>query len=133
MKKTLSIAIIAALCVFLVGSANAGTLIGALSTVTTAQTNTPTFVTNTATITLPQIYVSNGNITATNSYSGYFRWSLDGTTFFTNGSPAFSPTATNAATYNIAPQTVSVPVYVQMLAITNASQNGTIQIGVFTP
>ena len=129
MKKILSIAL---LCLA-VASVRAGTLLGSLTTVTTSQTNSATFVTNTAVITLPTIYVSNGNVSATNSYTGYFRWSLDNVTFYTNGSPAFSPSATNAATYTISGQSVSVPVYVQMLAVTNVSQVGTIQIGAFTP
>jgi hypothetical protein len=114
-------------------SVRAGVLIGSLSTVTTAQTNSPTFQTNTALVTLPTVYVSNGNLTSTNSYTGYFRWSVDGSNFYTNGSPAFSPTATNAATYTIGAQTISVPVYVQLLAVTNVSQTGTIQIGAVVP
>ena len=136
MKKLFCFSVFAALLlgVFaLMPSAHAGILIGSLSTITTAQTNSPTFQTNTALITLPAIYVSNGNISNTNSYTGYFRWSVDNVNFYTNGSPAFSPTVTNASTYTIGAQTVSVPVYVQMLAITNASQSGTIQIGVVTP
>ena len=120
--------------VLAVQPARAGNLIGAGSLITTAQTNSATFTTNVATVNLPVIYVSNGNITATNSYTGYFRYSFDNVTFFTNASPAFSPTSSNSATYTIQPQTFTVPVYVQMLAVTNSSANtGAINISVFTP
>lgn len=122
---------IACLAVFFVTHTNAGTIIGSLTTVTTAQTNSPTFMTNQALINMPVVYVSS-IVTTSNSYTGCFRWSFDNVTFYTNASPVFYPTVTNG-TVTINPQVISVPVYVQMLAITNAGQIGAMQIGAFTP
>lgn len=113
--------------------ANGGILIGSLSTVTTAQTNSATFQTNTAQINLPQVSVSNNNLAITNAYSGYFRWSFDGVTFYTNASPVFIPSTTNAGTATIPQQTITVPIMVQMVAITNTANTSTIQLGVTSP
>jgi hypothetical protein len=128
MKKTLSI--LAAVLLLALG-VKAGTLIGSLTTISTPATNSVTFTTNTASIALPVIYVSS-NVSATNSYNGFFRWSFDGTTFYTNNSPVFFPAVTNGTT-TVAPQVVSVPVYIQMYAVTNAGQVGPVQVGAFTP
>jgi hypothetical protein len=78
--------------------------------------------------------VSNNGLAITNAYSGFFRFSIDnGTTWFTNNSPVFIPTATNAAAYVINAQTIQVPIQVEMTAITNAANTSTIQIGVTSP
>lgn len=114
-------------------SSRATIFLGSLSTITTAQTNTTTILTNTAAINLPQITVSNGALSATNSYAGFFRWSFDGSTWFTNASPVFYPAVTTAGSSTIAAQTVSVPIQVQLLAITNAANTGTITLGVTSP
>lgn len=111
----------------------AGILIGSLSAVTTAQTNSATFQTNTAYVSLPQITVSNNGLAITNAYTGYFRWSFDNTTFYTNSSPVFVPTTTNAGSATIAAQSVAVPIYIQMVAITNAANTSAIQLGVTSP
>ena len=133
-RQSLSVLVLGLLlCTVLAVKLDAAILIGSLSTVTTAQTNSPTFQTNIAYINLPQVSVSNNGLATTNAYTGYFRWSLDNTTFYTNGSPAFNPSTTNAGTATIAPQTVAVPIYIQMVAITNAGNTSTIQIGASTP
>ncbi len=111
----------------------AGVLIGTLSPITTASTNSSTFVTNTAILVLPNIYLANNGLAITNAYTGFFRWSFDNTTFYTNGSPAFIPTATNAASYVISAQAISVPIYIQLLAVTNTANTVTINIGASTP
>ena len=126
--------IFAFLILFLaVCSMQAGVLIGSLSPVTTATTNTPTFQTNTAYITLPTVFVSNNGLAITNAYYGYFRWSFDNSTFYTNASPVFVPTTTNAGSATIAAQTVAVPIYIQMVAITNSANTSAISLGVSTP
>jgi hypothetical protein len=132
MKKILTLLTLSALLSILPDT-RAAILIGSLSTVTTAQTNTATFQTNTAFIPLPTITVSNGALSATNSYAGYFRWSFDGTTFYTNASPVFYPASTNAGSVTVSSQTISVPIMVQMVAITNAANTGTITLGVTSP
>lgn len=132
MRKALFILLLALICLAW-QAASAAILIGSLSPITTAQTNSTTFQTNTAYINLPQVSVSNNQLAITNAYTGYFRWSLDGTTFYTNNSPAFVPSTTNAGTAVISPQTVSVPIYIQMVAITNTANTSTIQLGVSTP
>lgn len=128
MRKLFSIVV----ALFLVsGFARAAVLFNSLITITTAQTNTATFVTNTAAISLPLIYVSNAT-SATNSFTGFFRWSFDNSTFYTNACPPFIPATTNGTT-TIQPQVISVPVYIQMLAVTNVGQVGPVQVGAFTP
>jgi len=133
MKRFLALLILLFVFALLLTPARAGILIGSLTTITTAQTNSPTFVTNNAYISIPQVTISNNGLSATNSYTGCFRWSLDGTTFFTNNTPIFNPSVTNAGSVTIAPQVVTVPVYVQMLAITNPAAVGAIQLGVTSP
>lgn len=136
MKFNLKFVVIGlALLLAVVLPSQAGILLGSLSTITTATTNSPTFQTNTVQIPLPTIYVSNGNLTSTNSYTGSFRWSFDNVTFYTNSSPQFNPASTNAGTTTIGAQTASVTIYIQMQAQTNAapSNTGTITIGATTP
>lgn len=111
----------------------AAILIGSMSSVTTPTTNSLTFVTNNAIITLPQISVANNGLAISNAYNGSFRWSFDNTTFFTNGSPQFNPNNTNAGTTIISAQTVSVPVYIQVLATTNSANTNPLQLGVSSP
>jgi len=132
MKKIFSLL---AVLFLLVATSRAGIIFGSLSAITTAQTNSATFMTNTAYVTIPQIFVSNNGLAITNAYTGYFRFSIDGgTTFYTNNSPAFVPTVTNAATATVYSQTIAIPVLVQMLAITNPVVGNTqVQIGVTTP
>ena len=116
--------------------ARAGILIGTLSPIVTSQTNTPTFQTNTAYVSLPQITVSNGAMAISNAYTGSFRFSIDnGTTWFTNNSAQFQPTTNAAASYVIAAQTVQIPIQVQMTAITNVTGANNVQItlGVTSP
>jgi len=126
-------AVIIAAAILSCSVAKAGILIGALSPVVTAQTNTPTFQTNSAYIPLGQFTISNNGLIITNAYTGAFRYSFDGATWFTNGSPIFTPAVTNAGSAVIQPQTLSVPVYVQMVAITNAANTSAIQLGVTSP
>lgn len=135
MKLSTAIFLIALLVAFAVmtTAARAGILLGSLSPVLTAQTNTPTFVTNTATINLPQITISNNQLATNTAYSGYFRWSFDNVNFYTNGSPVFIPATTNAASAPVYAQTLTVPIYIQMLAITNVANTTTIQLGVTSP
>lgn len=132
MKKLFTFLVLSA---FLVGfESRAAILIGSLSTITTAQTNTPTFQTNTAYLSIPQISVSNNGLAITNAYVGSFRFSIDnGTTWFTNSSPQFYPAVTNAGTAVIYAQTVQIPIQIQMVAITNTANTTTIQIGVTSP
>lgn len=132
MKKLFTFLVLAA---FLAGfEARAAILIGSLSTIVTAQTNTSTFLTNTAYVSVPQISVSNNGLALTNSYTGSFRFSIDnGATFYTNNSPQFNPAVTNAGTTIITGQTIPVPILIQMVAITNTANTTTIQIGVTTP
>lgn len=133
MKRILPFLILA-LVVFGATESRAAVILGSLTTVVTAQTNTATFVTNTAYVSIPQVTVSNGGLDITNAYTGFFRFSIDnGTTWFTNNSPVFIPTATNAASYTITAQTVQIPIQVQMLAITNAADTHQVQLGVSTP
>ena len=114
--------------------ARAGILIGSMSTITTAVTNSPPIQTNTAYLSLPQISVSNNGLSMTNAYNGSFRWSIDnGTTWFTNASPQFNPAVTNAGTTVIASQTVALPIIVEMQATTNVANTTTIQMGVTSP
>lgn len=116
--------------------ATAAPLLTSYVTVVTAQTNTITFLTNTAYISIPQVSVSNLGLGTNTAYSGYFRFSIDyGATWFTNNSPTFTPTSTNAATYVINAQTIQVPIQVQMLAVTNVTPNNTlpIQLGISSP
>lgn len=124
-----------ALMAALTFSARAGLILGGytLTTITTAGTNTSTFLTNVVYIPLPQITVTNTAISSTNSYTGFFRWSVDNVNFFTNASPAFYPSTTNAAATAVAQQYVAVPIYVQMVAYTNAANTTTINIGVTSP
>ena len=115
--------------------AQAGILFGGftLTTVTTAQTNSASFYTNTGYIYLPQVTITNNTLSISNAYQGYFRWSFDGITFYTNNSPIFIPTNTTAATYVVPQQSVALPIIVQMLAITNSANTGTIQVGATSP
>jgi hypothetical protein len=124
-----------ALMAFLSGiESRAAILIGSLSPITTATTNSPTFATNTAYVSLPQISVSNNGLAISNAYNGSFRFSIDnGTTWFTNNSPQFNPATTNAGVTVILAQTVQIPIQVQMLATTNTANTSTIQIGVTSP
>ena len=131
--KKLCFPLLALLLLVLTSQGNAAILIGSLSPVLTAQTNSTTFQTNTAQVTLPQVTVSNNNLSTNIAYSGFFRWSFDGVNFFTNSSPVFTPASTNAGSSTISPQTVSVPIYVQMLAITNLASTLPIQIGITSP
>ncbi len=132
MKKILSF--LAAFC-FLLSAfpARSGVLIGSLSPITTASTNSSTIITNTVNLSVPVIFVSNNGLAITNAYSGLFRYSFDGTTFYTNSSPVWYPTVTNAATYTILSQNIAVPVYIQLLAITNTANTVTINLGASTP
>jgi hypothetical protein len=130
MKIFISILILAA-C--FAADTRAGTLIGSQSTITTATTNSATFITNTVNVNLPQVFVANNGLSITNAYYGFFRWSFDNTTFYTNTSPVFIPTVTNAASYTIQAQTVAVPVYIQLLAVTNTANTSVITIGATTP
>lgn len=128
--------IILLLCLALLGftsAVRAGVLIGSLSPIIYASTNSTTFLTNTTYLTVPVIYVSNNGLAITNAYSGLFRYSFDNSTFYTNASPVFIPTATNAATYTISGQTIAVPIYIQMIAYTNTANTSTVNIGVSTP
>ena len=114
----------------------AGFLYGGVSliTVTTAQTNSPTFYTNTGYVYAPGITITNNTLSATNSYCGLFRFSIDnGTTWFTNNSPVFIPTNTAAAQYSIPSQSFQFPVLEQMLVITNTANTLPIQINATTP
>lgn len=131
--KFLKILFLAAVSVALVENSRGALLIGSLSTITTSSTNSATFMTNQASITLPQISVSNNGLAISNAYTGSFRWSLDNVTFYTNSSPQFNPSTTNAGTTVIYGQTITVPVYVQMVAITNTANTTQIQIGVSSP
>lgn len=133
MRKLFSFLILIAV-VLGAAEARAGILIGSLSPITTAQTNTPTFHTNTAYLSVPQISVSNNGLAISNAYTGSFRFSIDnGATWFTNNSPQFNPAVTNAGTIIINAQTIPVPIQVQMVAITNTANTSTIQIGVTSP
>lgn len=133
MRKLFSFLILIAV-VLGAAEARAGILIGSLSPITTAQTNTPTFQTNTAYLSVPQISVSNNGLAISNAYTGSFRFSIDnGATWFTNNSPQFNPAVTNAGTIIINAQTIPVPIQVQMVAITNTANTSTIQIGVTSP
>jgi hypothetical protein len=132
MKKLLSLLVLAAVLAGV--NSPAAILIGSLSTITTAQTNSTTILTNTSYVSIPQVTVSNNVLAITNAYSGLFRFSIDnGTTWFTNNSPVFIPTATNAASYTVYAQTVQIPIQIQLVAITNTANTSTIQIGVTTP
>jgi len=133
MKRFYSL-FVAALLLVASFSASAGVLLGSLSAVTTAVTNSPTFQTNTIYVPVPELLVSNGNLTSTNSYSGVFRFSFDNVTFYTNG-PVFTPSSTNAATSTVEAQTIAVTIYTQVQATTNAapSNTGVVNIGVVTP
>ena len=124
-----------ALAVFLAGiDARAAILIGSLSPITTLTTNSTTFQTNTAYVSIPQITVSNNGLSITNAYNGSFRFSIDnGNTWFTNNSPQFNPATTNAGVTVITAQTVQIPIAVQMLATTNTANTSTISIGVTSP
>ena len=133
MKKIKFLFLVAGILLVADCASRAAILLGNLSPVTTAQTNTSTFVTATANINLPQVTVSNNALSATNSYSGYFRWSFDGVNFYTNSSPTFNPATNAAGSSTISPQTISVPIYVQMLAITNTANTSAIQLGVTSP
>ena len=133
MKRFLTTLILALVGLGAVG-ARAGILIGSMSTITTAVTNSPPIQTNTAYLSLPQISVSNNGLSMTNAYNGSFRWSIDnGATWFTNASPQFNPAVTNAGTTVIASQTVALPIIVEMQATTNVANTTTIQMGVTSP
>jgi len=134
-KLLLFLALAVFLAVFLAAfPARATILIGGLSPITTAQTNSATILTNTAYVSVPQVSVSNNGLAITNAYWGCFRFSIDnGSTWFTNNSPIFNPAVTNAGTTVIFAQTIQVPIQVQMLAITNTANTSQIQIGVSTP
>ena len=121
------------LFLFLVVACRAGFIIGSLSPVVTNPTNSVTFVTNTATIYLPQITVQNNALSMTNAFVGSFRWSFDNVTFYTNGSPQFSPPGTAAGSTTVAAQNLQIPIYIQMQATTNVANTSTIQLGVSSP
>lgn len=130
------IAILISFCVCFVFAANAGQLFGSfqLTTLTTAQSNSPPFYTNLASVFIPSCSVTNVALSISNAYIGVYRFSLDGgSTYFTNGSPVFIPTNTAAATYAIPGQFVQIPIIIEMLAITNTANTGTIQLGVTSP
>jgi len=134
MKKI--IAIFALLLVCAAVSLRAAYLFGGmtLSTVVTASTNSPTFYTNTGYVYLPQVTITNGPLSITNAYYGYFRFSIDGgVTFFTNNSPVYIPQTTAATNVVITPQAAPIPVIVQMFAVTNTANTGAIQIGATSP
>ena len=134
MKKLFIAMLLAVGLLCFVGVGIASPLLGSLSPITTAFTNSATFTTNTAALYLPQVTLSNNGLAITNAYTGAFRFSIDnGTTWFTNNSPLFIPTVTNAASYTIAAQVVSVPIQVQLIATTNTANTSVIQIGATTP
>ena len=135
MKKLLKSVLFSVAILLVANFASAAPLIGSLSTITTATTNSASFATNTASIYLPQVTISNNGLAFTNSYIGAFRFSIDnGTTWFTNNSPVFIPTATNAASYTISAQVVQIPIQIQLLATTNViSGQTTIQLGATSP
>ncbi len=120
----------------LVCGARAGYLFGgvSLTTITTAQSNSPSFYTNSGYIYAPQVTVTNANLSASNSYSGLLRFSIDGgSTWFTNNSPVFIPTNSAGQTYVIQAQSFQFPVIEQMLVITNTANTGLIQINATSP
>ena len=132
MKKLISFAVVIAVLA-VTFSAHAGYLFGGmtLSPITTAQTNSPTFITNNAYVSIPALSVTNNALAITNAYIGVFRYSPDnGTTWFTNSSPVFTPTQTGATNYPLSAQSFSIPLQFQMLAITNTANTSTINIGV---
>ena len=131
MKTFLAITLALTLCL----SAQAGILFGGftLTTINTAQTNSASFYTNTGYIYLPRVTITKNTLAISNAYQGYFRWSFDGVTFYTNNSPIFIPTNTAAATYVVPQQSVALPIIVQMLAITNIANTGSIQVGATSP
>jgi hypothetical protein len=131
MKKIFTFLVLVA---FLTGlEARAGVLIGSLSAVVTATTNTPTFVTNNCYLNVPQITVSHSQLATTNSFSGAFRWSFDNVTFYTNNSPIFFPSVTNTSSDTVVAQQIAIPLYIQMLAITNTANTTNIFLGVSSP
>ena len=133
MKKFLTSLILVAL-LLCAAQLQAAILIGSLSSIITAQTNTPTLQTNSAYLSINQISVSNNGLAITNAYIGSFRFSLDnGSTWFTNNSPQFNPAVTNAGTTTISAQSITLPIQVQMVAITNTANTTLIQIGVTSP
>ena len=139
MKRVLLSLFLTLLChAAAISISNAGILIGSGTAIITPTTNSSTFLTNTVQISLPQITVYNSGLQATNDYTGSFRWSIDMTTFYTNGSPQFQPPNTNntlstGVGVTIASRTLNLPIYVQMLATTNAGHTGTISVGVTSP
>ena len=131
-KLILIFALSALVCV----TARAGFLFGgvSLTTITTAQTNSPAFYTNSGYIFAPQVTITNAALSISNAYIGLFRFSIDnGTTWFTNSSPVFIPTNTAAMTYVIQPQTFQFPVIEQMLAITNTANTAAISLSATSP
>lgn len=137
MKRTkiFSISVVLALIFFALAS-RAGILIGGytLVNITTSQTNSPSFSTNVAYAYIPQVTVTNASISATNSYYGVFRFSLDGgITFFTNNSPVFTPTNLTASQYVIPAQSASIPIVIQFLFVTNTVNTGIIGVGLTSP
>jgi len=130
-KFTAFLIVVLFLC--LTGSARAGQLIGSLSPITTNPTNSAIFLTNTATISLPQITVQNNALSMTNAFVGSFRWSFDGVNFYTNSSPQFSPPGTNATSTTVVAQIITVPIYIEMQSTTNVANTTTINLGVTSP
>ena len=134
MKKLFATILFSAAILLVANLASAVPLFGSLSPVSTATTNSTTFMTNTAAVYVPQVTVSNNGLAITNAYTGAFRFSIDnGSTWFTNNSPIFTPTATNAASYTIAAQVIQIPIQVQLLATTNAANTTAIQLGATSP
>jgi hypothetical protein len=134
MKKFFATILFSAAILLVANFASAVPLFGSLSTITTATTNSATFLTNTAAVYMPQVTISNNGLAITNAYTGAFRFSIDnGSTWFTNNSPIFTPTSTNAASYTIAGQVIQIPILIQLSATTNAANTTTIQLGATSP
>ncbi len=113
----------------LISSARADTVIfGSLISMVTSPTNSAVLQTNTVSIPVGKILISNGGLTVTGAFTGNLQFSVDRTNYLNIGTP-YSPAATNATTDTIQPQIVSFPIYFRLSASTNGANTAIPSIG----
>jgi hypothetical protein len=115
------------ICVFLFLSlrGNAAlTAFGTLSTVNNTTTNSVALQTNSQPVAVGTFVISNGGLASTNALAGIRQFSVDGTNWIGLGA-AYTPSGTNAGSDTIAPQVITIPVYLRFsVTTTNSVQVG---------
>jgi len=91
-------------------------------------TNSAVLQTNSTPVSVGKITITYSDLSITNAFNGYLKFSLDKTNFVKIG-PVYRPAGTNTTTETIQPQSVTVPVYFVVGAETNSWNTGDVSIG----